>query len=65
MWDIFQYYSVPRREITSYITTYVLESWISLDERRTEWKPEWDDYQYEWRGNARFINWPLDPPRIE
>ena len=65
MWDILQYYSVPRREITERITTYVLESWLGLDERRTEWKPEWDDYQYERRGNAGFINWPLVPPRIE
>ncbi|MAH42571.1 hypothetical protein CL614_02500 [archaeon] len=44
---------------------WIKEFWLSFDERRTEWKPEWDDYQYEWRGNARFINWPLDPPRIE
>ena len=65
MWDIFQHYSKPRREITSHITTYVLESWLRLDERRTEWKPEWTDYQYQVQGNTRFINWPLVPPRIE
>jgi len=44
---------------------WIKELWLSLDDRRTEWKPEWTDYQYEWRGNARFINWPLHPPRIE
>ncbi len=44
---------------------WIKELWLSLDDRRTVWEPEWNTYEYRGRGNARFINWPLVPPRIE
>ena len=65
MRDIIQhFYTADLTGENTTLAKMILSSWLKLDERRTEWKPEWDDYQYGGRGNTRFINWPLDPPRI-